>query len=409
MTALDPITGPPANPLTAGHAEMIAWRHDFHRHPELAFAEHRTAARVAELLRGFGVDEVTEGVGRTGVVGVINGTQGAGATVGLRADMDALPVVEATGLDYASTHAGVMHACGHDGHTTMLLGAARHLAERRDFPGRVVLIFQPAEEGRAGAREMLQDGLQERWPMDSVFGLHNMPGVPAGKLVVSPGPVMAAADRFDITVRGQGGHAALPERCRDPVVAASALVQALQTVRGREVAPDATLVLSVTRIQGGEAFNIIPDAVELSGTVRYFDPGMGEVAEAAIGRIAQGIAAAHRVEIETSYRRGYPPTINHEGPADLMARAAADLLGAENSGPQPRLMVSEDFSFLLERIPGAYAFLGNGGEGGEGGEKLGACGLHAPTYDFNDAILPAGAGVLAQVARVALEEAAGKE
>ncbi|MEO5372758.1 MAG: M20 family metallopeptidase [Alphaproteobacteria bacterium] len=391
-------TSLPLNPgVAALHDDMVAWRHDIHRHPELAYAERRTAGVVAGLLRQFGVDEVVEGVGGTGVVGVLR--NGVGPTIGLRADMDALPIEELADRPYRSIHPRIMHACGHDGHTAMLLGAARHLAQTRSFRGTVVLIFQPAEEGQAGARAMIEDGLFERFPVDAIYGLHNMPGRPTGSFAVSPGAVMAAADRFQVVLTGRGGHAAAPHLTRDPLVAAAAAVTALQTVVSRNVIPTGTLVVSVTEIHAGEAFNVIPDSARLGGTVRYFDPEVGAMARRRMQGILDGIAAAHEVSVEFTYMPGYPPTVNSAAEADLVREVAIDLVGEAAVGPQPASMFSEDFSFYLQLRPGAYAFIGNGeGEG----DSRGCPGLHNPYYDFNDAILPTGAGFFCRLVERAL-------
>jgi hippurate hydrolase len=383
------------NRISAFTKDMVGWRHDLHRHPELAYQEHRTAATVAGLLRDFGIDEVIEGIGQTGVVGLIR--QGDGPSIGLRADMDALPIGDLGDHDHRSCHAGRMHACGHDGHTAMLLGAARYLAETRRFRGTVVLIFQPAEEGQAGARAMIEDGLLTRFPIQSIHGLHNIPGQPAGSIAVSPGPVMAAADRFSIALRGQGGHAAAPHQGRDPIVAGAALVSALQTVVARNAPPHETLVVSVTEFHGGDAFNIIPDSVDLTGTVRYFQPAVGDLAKARLPQIVDGIAAAHGVEAELSYQDGYPPTVNWEAPTALARRVAAEVCGVEATLPQAPVMFAEDFSFFLREMPGCYGFIGNGDSG-----ALGCTGLHNPYYDFNDAILPVGAGFFSRLVEEAL-------
>ena len=386
---------PTVNRIAAWRGDMEEWRHDIHAHPELAYEETRTAARVAGLLREFGVDEVVEGVGGTGVVGVLR--NGAGPAVGLRADMDALPIVEETGLPYASTRPGVMHACGHDGHTAMLLGAARYLAETRNFSGSVVLVFQPAEEGFAGARAMIEDGLLRRWPVDSIYGVHNMPGLPVGGIALSPGPVMAAADTFKATIRGAGGHGAMPHKATDPVVAAAAAVTALQCLVSREVDPTETLVVSVTRIHGGDAYNVIPDAVEIGGTARYFNAEVGRMARERMAALLESVAAAHGAALAAfSWEDGYPPTCNHAAETEFARRVAAEVTGGEPPRQRPT-MGSEDFSFFLEARPGAYAFVGNGD-----GDGPGCVSVHNPKYDFNDEILPVGASFLARIAETAL-------
>ena len=383
---------PIVNRIAAFHEAMREWRHDIHRHPELAYEERRTASVVAGKLKAFGVDEVAEGIGKTGVVGVIR--NGDGPAIGLRADMDALPIAEETGLPYQSAEDGVMHACGHDGHTAMLLGAARYLTESRNFSGTVVLVFQPAEEGFAGARAMIEDGLFERWPVDAIYGVHNMPGLPAGTIALSPGPVMAAADEFTVAVKGKGGHGAMPHMAIDPVPAAAAMIASLQSIVSRNVDPSSPLVISVTRLHAGEAFNVIPDTVELGGTVRHFDNAVGEMAARRMREVVEGIAAAHGVSARLSYRKGYPPTRNHASETAFARGVAAQILGSE-APAQPPVMGSEDFSFFLEEKPGAYAFVGNG-------DGEGCVTVHNPRYDFNDDILPVGASFFARLVETAL-------
>lgn len=381
----------------AGYEDQLrAWRQDIHRHPELAYEEHRTAAKVAELLRSFGVDEVIEGVGQTGVVGLIR--NGEGPMVGLRGDMDALPIQEIADRPYRSQHQGKMHACGHDGHTTMALGAARYLAETRAFQGTVAIVFQPAEEGAAGARAMIEDGLWERFPIREIYGMHNIPGIPAGAMGLSAGPVMAAADRFTVHIQGVGGHAAAPHLCRDPIVAGAAVVSALQTLCSRNCPPTETLVISVTEFHGGDAFNVIPDQVRLNGTVRFFQPAIGELARERIEQVVKGICDAHQVEATVSYRPGYPPTINWADPTAVARQAAAAVFGSENVFDQQPLMFAEDFSYFLQDRPGCYGFIGNG----DGSGGLACTGLHNPHYDFNDQILVKGAAFLARLAEDAL-------
>ncbi|MDP6352596.1 MAG: M20 aminoacylase family protein [Alphaproteobacteria bacterium] len=383
---------PTINRISAYLDDMREWRRDIHRYPELAYQEQRTAGRVAGLLREFGIDEIAEGIGKTGVVGVIR--NGAGPTIGLRADMDALPITELTGLPYQSAHDGSMHACGHDGHTTMLLGAARYLTETRNFNGTVVLVFQPAEEGFAGAQAMIDDGLFTRYPVDAIYGMHNMPGLPAGTITVSPGTVMAAADAFSVAVTGRGGHGAMPHLAADPVVAAAAMVAAIQPLVSRNTDPHKTLVISVTQIHGGDAFNVIPDDVTLGGTIRYFDAEVGAAARRNLETVVSGVAAAHRVSAELDYRPGYPPTTNHAREAEFAETVAVEVTG----GPamdQPKVMGSEDFSFFLNNKPGAYAWIGNG-------DSATQAQLHNAHYDFNDDILPIGASFLARLAEIAL-------
>ncbi|MFV0662449.1 M20 aminoacylase family protein [Denitromonas sp.] len=364
------------------HAALTTLRRDIHAHPELAFDEHRTAALVADRLEAAGI-ETHRGIGRTGVVGVIRAGTSKRA-IGLRADMDALPMQERNTFPHHSKHPGRMHACGHDGHTTMLLGAAEHLARHPDFDGTVVFIFQPAEEGDGGGREMVEDGLFERFPMDAVFGLHNWPGLPAGSFAVHAGPVMASADRFDIEVLGHGAHAAMPHLGVDPVVAGSALVQALQTVVTRTLDPLDPAVLSVTQFHAGEAYNVIPDRARITGTVRAFSTEVQAQIEAAMQRICQGIGTAYNVNVRFNYMRGYPATINTPAEATVCAEVARALVGegGVRTDVKPS-MGAEDFAYFLHEKPGCYVWLGNGpGEGG--------CTLHNPNYDFNDAVIPTG-------------------
>jgi amidohydrolase len=371
--------------------DLQAWRRDLHAHPEIAFEERRTAEVVARRLRSFGVDEVHTGIARTGVVGVLRAGSGERA-IGLRADMDALPIEEDTGAPYTSTLPGKMHACGHDGHTTMLLGAARYLAETRNFDGTVYLIFQPAEEGAGGGRAMVEEGLLERFPAERVFGLHNWPGLPLGTFAMCKGPAMAAADTFEIRLRGQGCHAAMPHLGRDPVTAAAQLVQALQTFVAREVDPVEQIVVSVCRLRAGDTHNVIPETAELWGTVRVFKTELRDLAERRLGEIAAGIAGAMGIEAATTYRRGYPPTVNNEIEAALGADAAAEIVGEANVfRDPPPCMGAEDFAFMLERCPGAYIWMGAGREGANPT-------LHSPRFDFNDEALTIGASWWARLA-----------
>ena len=362
---------------------LIALRHDLHAHPELAFEEHRSSDVVAGFLQSLGI-EVHRGLAGTGVVGVLRNGDSPRA-IGLRADLDGLPIHEQNLFPHRSKHPGRMHACGHDGHTAMLLGAAWELAEDGDFDGTVVFIFQPAEETDGGARVMLEQGLFEQFPVDAVFGMHNWPGLAAGQFAVHSGPVMACADQFDIVVRGHGGHAAMPQQARDPLIAAAALVQALQTVVSRALDPLDAAVLSVTRLfAGGEAYNVIPDEAHIGGTVRAFRSEVETAIEAAMERLVAGIAAAHGVQASLDYRRGYPPTLNTAAEARLCAEVATALVGAGNvrTDLNPS-MGAEDFAYMLREKPGCYVWIGNGmAEGG--------CMLHNPHYDFNDAVLPLG-------------------
>ncbi|MFV3130988.1 M20 aminoacylase family protein [Niveispirillum sp. KHB5.9] len=356
---------------------LTALRRDIHAHPELGFKEHRTSALVAATLREIGL-EVHEGIGSTGVVGTLRAGS-SDRTIGLRADMDALAIHEATGLPHASTNPGIFHGCGHDGHTTMLLGAARHLARTRRFDGTVHFIFQPAEEGLGGAREMVRDGLFTRFPCARVFALHNWPGLPAHHVATRPGPIMAAADKFEITVHGKGGHAAMPHVSPDAILAASEMVGQLNTIVARRIAPTATAVLSVTRIQGGHAHNVIPASVTLGGTVRTFDPTVQDRIEVSLRQVVEGIALAHGVTADIIYDRYYPATINDAEAAAEALAVAAKVSPHAFTAPDPAF-TSEDFAFMLNAAKGAYLWLGQGDTSP----------LHHPQYDFNDAIIPTG-------------------
>jgi hippurate hydrolase len=370
------------------HQDMTAWRRDLHAHPELGFEEHRTAALVADRLKAFGLDEIHTGIARTGVVGVLRAGTGSGA-IGLRADMDALPIDEASGAPHASTTSGKMHACGHDGHTTMLLGAARYLAETRNFDGTVYLIFQPAEEMLGGGRVMLEEGLLERFPMSQLYGLHNWPKLPVGSFALRPGPMMAAADRFTLTLHGQGGHGAMPELARDPVVAAAQIVLAMQTIVSRNVDPVKQAVVSVTQIHSGDAFNVIPQTALIAGTCRSFAPEVRDLIERRITSISHGVGEALQVEVHVAYERGYPPTVNSEAETVLAAQAAADVVGDERvDRATPPVMGAEDFSYMLEQRPGSYIFMGSGRPEAP---------LHSPQYDFNDEALTVGASYWARL------------
>jgi hippurate hydrolase len=357
------------------------------------FDVHRTAGKVAELLRSFGVDEVVTGIGRTGVVGVIHGSrQSSGRVIGLRADMDALPIVEATGAPHASTVPGKMHACGHDGHTAMLLGAAQYLAETRAFDGTVVVIFQPAEEGGGGGREMVADGLIDRWGIDEVYGMHNMPGIPLGHFAIRPGAMMAAADQFDIVLTGKGGHAAKPHDCIDTMVVAAHLIVALQTVASRNVDPLAQVVVSVTAVDSGlQSHNVIPQTVRLKGTVRTMDAKVQDQVEARVKAIAAGVAATFGAAAEVDYRRGYPVTMNTPENTAFAIDVARRISDHVNPDTAP-LMGAEDFSFMLNERPGAYIFVGNGD----------TAMVHHPAYDFDDRAIPFGSSWYAGMAEARL-------
>jgi len=375
---------PIINRIADFHADMTAWRQDFHQHPELALEEHRTSAVIQRKLSEFGVDEVVSGIAHTGVVGVIRGRELGGA-IGLRADIDALPIHEATDLPYASTSPGVMHACGHDGHTTMLLGAARYLAETRNFAGTVYLIFQPAEELHGGGEIMVKEGLFERFPMDRVFGLHNWPKDAAGTFLWRVGPTMAAVANLTITVHGKGAHAAQPHDAIDPIVVSGAIVSALQSIVARNVEPTETAVVTIAEIQGGNAFNVIPAVVTMRGTARWFNPAVGDLLEAAVTRIVRSIAEAYGASADVVFARTYPAVINHEAETAMAKTAAEKVVGEARVLPmaQPTL-AGENFSFMLNAKRGNYIMLGAGRTADDPQ-------FHHPRYDFNDEILPVGA------------------
>jgi hippurate hydrolase len=390
---------PIINRIAEFHRDMTDWRRDIHAHPETAFEEHRTAEVVAKKLAAFGI-EVHRGLAGTGVVGTLRGQGKGGRAIGLRADLDALDVHELNGFDHKSRHQGKMHACGHDGHTTMLLGAAKYLAETRNFDGTVHFIFQPAEENEGGGRVMVQEGLFEKFPVEGVYGMHNMPGIPVGTFAVRPGPMMASYDIFEVTVKGKGAHGAMPHQGIDPVVAAAQIVTALQTITSRNTPPLESAVVSVTKIHGGDAWNVIPDQVVLGGTTRSFRPEIQAMIEPAIRRIAEGICAALGCTMTMRYERRYPPTINTAPETEVAARAAALVVGEDkvDRDVQPT-MGSEDFAFMLQAKPGCYIFVGNGpGDGG--------CLLHNPHYDFNDEVLPVGASYWAKLVETVLPRAA---
>jgi hippurate hydrolase len=370
------------------HDELTTWRQDLHAHPELGFEEQRTSDFVAHKLAEFGCT-VHRNIGKTGVVGVLQ--TGNGPSIGLRADMDALPIEEANDLPYRSKHKGVMHACGHDGHTTMLLGAARYLAETKNFDGTVHFIFQPAEEGIGGAKAMLEDGLFDRFPCSSVFGMHNTPGLPVGKFAIRPGPMMAGGAFFDITVTGRGSHGARPENGIDPLLAACHLTAALQAIVSRNISPSDTAVLSVTAIHAGEAYNVIPETAVIRGTVRTFKTETMKQIEAGMKRTAAGICAGFGAAAVVDFRDLFAPLVNNPAETQFMVDAARDLVGdADVDGNRGVVMASEDFSFMLDVCPGAYINIGNG-------DTVGGTPVHNPNYNFNDAILPLGAGLYAQL------------
>ena len=370
-------------------ASIVAIRKDIHAPPELCFQEQRTADVVAAKLTEWGIP-VHRGMGTTGVVGIIkNGT--SDRAIGLRADMDALPLQEFNTFAHASQHEGKMHACGHDGHTAMLLSAAQHLAKHRNFDGTVYVIFQPAEEGGGGAREMIKDGLFKKFPMQAVFGMHNWPGAEVGTFAVSPGPVMASSNEFKITVHGKGSHAALPHNGVDPIVVASQMVQAFQNIITRNKKPVDAGVISVTMIHAGHATNVIPDSCEMQGTVRTFTLEVLDLIERRMKEVAEHICAANEARCEFEFVRNYPPTINHVKEAAFMREVMGEMVGADNVMAQEPTMGAEDFSFMLQEIPGAYAFIANGdGAHREMGHGGGPCTLHNPSYDFNDELIPLG-------------------
>ena len=358
--------------------DIQAWRRDIHENPELLYDVHRTAAFVADRLREFGCDEVATGLGRTGVVGVIRGRKPVGnadvKVIGLRADMDALPIEEETNLPYASKTPGKMHACGHDGHTAMLLGAARYLAETRNFAGDAVVIFQPAEEGGAGAAAMIKDGLMDRFAIDQVYGMHNGPGIPLGSFAIRPGPIMAATDAIDIRIEGLGGHAARPHMCIDSVLVGAQLITALQSIVSRTVDPLESAVISMCEFHAGNARNVIPQTAELKGTIRTLTPEVRDLIEKRVREVVAGVAQQTGAKIDIVYERGYPVTVNHAAQTEIATRIASEVAGQANVHATPPMMGAEDFAYMLEARPGAFIFVGNGD----------SAGLHHPAYNFND-------------------------
>ena len=368
------------------HADITEWRRDIHAHPEILFETHRTSALVAEKLRAFGCDEVVEGIGRTGVVGVIKGRTDSGKVVGLRADMDALPIHEATGLDYASKNEGAMHACGHDGHTAMLLGAAQYLAETRNFDGTAVVIFQPAEEGGGGGREMCEDGMMDRWNIQEVYGMHNWPGRPAGTFAIRPGPFFAAADQFEVVFEGKGGHAAKPHETVDTTLMAAQAIVAMQSIVSRNADPVEQMVVSVTGIQTQTMpFNVIAQTVTIRGTARTLSDANRDLAQKRITEVCEGIAATYGGVANVNYMRGYPIMANHDDQTEFAAKVAADVSGTCDSAPL--VMGGEDFAYMLEERPGAYILMGNGD----------TAAVHHPEYNFNDDVIPMGCSWFAEM------------
>ena len=373
--------------------EIAAWRQDIHAHPELMFDVHRTAGVVAEKLKSFGCDEVVAGIGRTGVVGVIRGAKPGNRTIGLRADMDALPINEITGLPYQSKSPGKMHACGHDGHTAMLLGAAKYLAETRNFAGTAVVIFQPAEEGGGGGREMVKDGMMDRFAIEEVYGMHNYPGLPLGDFAIRSGPMMAAADRLYIDIEGVGGHAARPHVSIDTVLVGAQIVSQIQSIVSRNVDPLEAAVVSITQFNAGTADNIIPQTARLSGTARSLTPEVRDLLEKRLHEVVEGTAKLYGANAKLTYKRDYPVTRNHERQTAFAAEVAGSIVGGDRvDDAVPPVMGAEDFSFMLEARPGAFIFVGNGD----------SAGLHHPAYNFNDEVIPVGTSYWVRLVETAL-------
>ena len=385
---------PIINRIADLHGEITAWRHDLHAHPELLYDVQRTAASVAEKLKDFGCDEVVPGLGRTGVVGVIHGRKGkSDKVIGLRADMDALPIEEATDLPYKSTAPGKMHACGHDGHTAMLLGAARYLAETRNFSGTAVVIFQPAEEGGAGGKAMLDDGMMERFGINEVYGMHNYPGMPLGQFGLRAGPLMAAADHLSIDIEGVGGHAARPQFSVDTVLVGAQIINNIQSVVSRNVDPLEAAVVSICLFQAGNTDNVIPQTAKLRGTARSLTPAVQDLLEKRLREVVEGTAKLHGAKVKFNYRRGYPVLKNHAAQTEFAASVAAGIAGKDkvNTALAP-VMGAEDFSFMLNARPGAFIFVGNGD----------SAGLHHPAYNFNDDVIPIGTSYWVKLVETAL-------
>ena len=372
---------PILNRVSEMHADITAWRRELHQMPELGFDVVRTAGFVEQKLREFGVDDIVKGLGRTGIVGIIKGNRGEGPTIGLRADMDALPISEKTGKAWASKTSGKMHACGHDGHTAMLLGAAKYLAETRNFSGSIAVIFQPAEEGGGGGREMVKDGMMEKFAISEVYGMHNLPGLDSGKFATRSGPIMASTDEFRVTVKGRGGHAAMPHTTIDPVIISAQVITALQTIASRNVDPLQSSVVSVTILKAGDASNVIPDEASFAGTIRTLNAEMRELSKKRLKEIAEGVAAALGAEATVSIHTGYPVTRNHGEQTGVALTAAGDVAGLPNVDPDVNpMMGGEDFSYMLNARPGNFIFIGNGA----------TASLHNADYDFNDEIIPHG-------------------
>ncbi len=374
-------------------AEVAGWRHYIHENPGLLYEVEHTASFVAEKLKEFGCDTIETGVGKTGVVAIIKGAKGEGQTIGLRADMDALPILEASGVEWASKKPGLMHACGHDGHTSMLLGAAKYLAETRNFKGAVAVIFQPAEEGGAGGLAMIEDGLLDKYDIAEVYGMHNLPGVPVGQFATRKGPSLASADEFEITIEGKGGHAAQPHNSIDPVVIAAHVILAVQAIAARETDPLSSIVITIATIHGGDASNVIPGEIKLTGTVRTLLPETRDFAESRIKEVVTGVAAVFRGKAEVHYERGYPVTFNHPKETDFATEVLQGIVGEKNVIQNiPPTMGAEDFSYMLEQRPGTFIMIGNGD----------SAGLHHPAYDFNDDAIPYGISYWVALAESAL-------
>jgi amidohydrolase len=385
---------PIVNRIADLHGEITAWRRDIHAYPELLFDVHRTAASVAEKLKAFGCDEVVTGLGRTGVVGVIRGGKGGGShVIGLRADMDALPLTEANDLSYKSTVPGKMHACGHDGHTAMLLGAARYLTETRNFAGTAVVIFQPAEEGGGGGREMVKEGMMERFGIEEVYGMHNYPGLPVGEFAIRPGPMMAAADRIYIDIEGRGGHAAKPHQSIDSVLVGAQIINQLQSIVARNVDPLEAAVVSICQFNAGSTDNIIPQTARLSGTARSLTPEVQDLVEARLREVVEETARLYGAKVKLVYKRNYPVTKNHAQQTAFATAVASQVVGSERvDAAVPPVMVAEDFSFMLNARPGAFIFVGNGN----------SAGLHHPSYNFNDEAIPIGTSYWVKLVETAM-------
>ena len=378
---------PIKNRIASFENEMISWRHHFHENPELAYKEFNTSKKVVELLKEFGITEIEEGIGKTGVVAILE--NGKGKSIGLRADMDALPILEENeNKKYKSKCNGKMHACGHDGHTTMLLGAAKYLSETKNFKGKVVLIFQPAEEGFAGAKAMIDDGLLERYPINEIYGMHNMPGLEAGVLAIESGPRLAAADNFVIEIIGKGAHGAMPSNSIDPIVCGASIIQNLQHIVSRNSDPKETLVITVASFNSGHANNVIPKRASLSGTIRYYNDEIGVLAKKRFFEVINSTCSAFGAKVEINFQKGYPPTINHKEQSEFAYYSAKKIIGNKASSSQTPMMGSEDFSYFLKKVPGCFAWIGNGP----------SASLHNPKYDFNDSVLTIGSSFLAGIA-----------